>query len=66
MLEAVDVVLDAIMHSDVEPFYPLSQENGLLGIMTISQLHQFCIYTGLVGAAVYYLVEYARKKHNNN
>ncbi len=58
------VVLDAIMHSDVEPFYPLSQENGLLGIITISQLHQFCIYTGLVGAVVYYLVEYVRKKHN--
>ncbi len=56
------VVLDSIMHSDVEPFYPLSQENGILGVVSISQLHQFCIYTGLVGAVVYYLVKYVQKK----
>lgn len=56
------VVLDSIMHSDVEPYYPLSQENGLLGLITALQLHQLCIYSALVGAIIYYSVHYARKK----
>lgn len=56
------VVLDSIMHSDVEPYYPLSQENGLLGLITVPQLHQLCIYSALVGAIIYYSVHYVRKK----
>ncbi|MCP3672349.1 MAG: hypothetical protein GY814_18340 [Gammaproteobacteria bacterium] len=56
------VVLDSIMHSDVVPYYPLSQENGFLGLITVSQLHQFCVYSGLFGAIVYYSLEYVRNK----
>ena len=58
------VLLDAIMHSDVEPYYPLSQHNGFLELISVSQLHQLCIYTGLVGAVVYYAVGYVQKKYN--
>jgi len=58
------VVLDSIMHSDVEPFYPLSQANNMLGLISVSQLHQFCLYSALVGAAIYYSVQYVTKKHN--
>jgi hypothetical protein len=58
------VALDSIMHSDVEPFYPLSQANNLLGLISVGELHQFCIYSALVGAAVYYSVQYVTKKHN--
>ncbi|MCU7884657.1 MAG: hypothetical protein KZQ82_10715 [Candidatus Thiodiazotropha sp. (ex Lucinoma annulata)] len=56
------VLLDSIMHSDLEPYYPLSQENGLLGLVTVSQLHQFCVYTAVVGVIVYYSVQYVRNK----
>jgi len=59
------VVLDAIMHSDVEPYYPLSSDNGLLGVLTVSQLHQACLYSALVGAVLYYSVGYMTKKHTN-
>ena len=58
------VLLDAVMHSDVEPYYPLSLENGFLGLISVSHLHQFCIYAGLIGAVVYYSVEYVQRKHN--
>ena len=58
------VALDSIMHSDVEPFYPLSQANNLLGLISGGELHQFCIYSALVGAAVYYSVQYVTKKNN--
>ena len=57
------VVLDSIMHSDVEPYYPLSQVNGLLGIMTIPQLHQLCLYSALLGAIIYYSVHYVCRKY---
>ena len=56
------VVLDSVMHRDVEPYYPLSQENGLLGIITIPQLHQLCLYSALFGAIIYYSVHYVRNK----
>lgn len=58
------VVLDSIMHSDVEPFYPLSQANNMLGFISVGELHQFCLYSALVGTAVYYSVQYFTKKHN--
>lgn len=58
------VALDSIMHSDVEPFYPLSPANDLLGLISVDVLHQFCIYSTLVGGAVYYSVLYVTKKHN--
>ena len=58
------VVLDSIMHSDVEPFFPLSQANNMLGFISVGQLHQFCLYSALVGVAIYYSVQFATKKHN--
>lgn len=56
------VLLDSIMHSDIEPYYPLSQENGPLGLVTVPQLHQFCVYSAVVGVIFYYSVQYVRNK----
>jgi len=50
------VLLDSIMHHDMEPFFPFAIENNLLGIITIDQLHQFCGYSGVAGALLYGLV----------
>lgn len=58
------VALDSIMHSDVEPFYPLSQANNLLGLTGVGELHRFCIYSALIGAVIYYSIQYVTKKHN--
>ena len=59
------VVLDSIMHNDMEPFFPFSQSNELLGLISISALHKFCVYSGLVGAVAYFAVNYLLSKHNN-
>ena len=59
------VALDSIMHSDVEPFYPLSQANNLLALVTVGQLHQFCLFSALAGAILYFSVQYVTKKHKN-
>jgi membrane-bound metal-dependent hydrolase YbcI (DUF457 family) len=55
------VLLDSVMHSDVEPFYPFSALNGLHHYISVAALHKFCLYSGLLGAAIYYLVLALRK-----
>ncbi|HXG60055.1 MAG TPA: metal-dependent hydrolase [Planctomycetota bacterium] len=52
------VVLDSLMHADVEPYFPFSAANDLLGLVSVEALHKFCVYSGLAGAALYVLVSY--------
>lgn len=56
------VLLDSIMHFNVEPFYPFSLQNDFLGVITINQLHKICLYSGLFGAGLYYLLQYINHK----
>ncbi|MEB8433372.1 metal-dependent hydrolase [Cocleimonas sp. KMM 6892] len=56
------VLLDSIMHSDVEPFYPITLQNNFLGFLTIDQLHKLCLYSGIVGAGIFYFVQLVNKK----
>jgi len=43
------VMLDSIMHSDMRPFAPLSNVNGLLYIISIERLHEVCAIAGILG-----------------
>ena len=56
------VVLDSIMHYDIEPFYPVAISNPLLRIISADSLYRFCVYSGLVGAFCYYLIQFLTKK----
>ena len=60
------VILDGIMHSDVQPFYPISLDNPMLGYMSVAQLHKFCLYIGLIGAAIFYVVQWRNRKSNQS
>jgi membrane-bound metal-dependent hydrolase YbcI (DUF457 family) len=55
------VLLDSVMHNDVEPFFPISLSNPLFHYISVVALHKFCLYSGLVGAAIYYLVSLKQK-----
>jgi len=44
------LVLDAIMHDDVMPFWPASEANGLLYLLTVWHLHVLCLVLGVLGA----------------
>jgi membrane-bound metal-dependent hydrolase YbcI (DUF457 family) len=46
------VLLDSMMHADMEPFAPFSDANPLLGAVFLNTLHGFCVLTGLVGGVV--------------
>jgi len=56
------VLLDSFMHSDVQPFYPMSLENSFIGILSYDQINKVCLYSGLFGAGIYYLVQFYNKK----
>lgn len=56
------VLLDAVMHWDVEPFYPFSEDNPWLHIISVDQLQWFCLATAVLGAALYFLI--GRKRHS--
>ena len=58
------VILDSIMHYDIQPFYPILDSNGLLGVLSISALHKLCFYAGGVGTVIYFLVRYREQKYN--
>ena len=42
-------LLDGLMHADIRPFLPLSEENPLLGLIGLAELHLFCVGAGLTG-----------------
>ena len=58
------VVLDSIMHTDMEPFFPFTQANELLGLISVSTLHKLCVYSGLVGAVAYFAVNHLLSRHD--
>ena len=37
------VLLDGLMHQDMKPFWPFSVENPMLGLVSHSSVHIFCI-----------------------
>ena len=56
------VFLDSIMHSDVEPYFPFSLDNQFLGLISVQLLHKVCLYSGLVGAAIFYGINWRLKR----
>lgn len=56
------VLLDSVMHADIEPFFPITLQNDFLGIISVQALHKFCLYSGLLGVALFYGIGYWKPK----
>ena len=56
------VFIDSIMHSDLQPFSPLALHNPFLNWLSVTALHKACLYSGLVGALIYYSVQWLKQK----
>lgn len=52
------ILLDCIMHAEIEPFYPLAIRNQLFGLVEMVELHKLCAYAGLLGFVGYFGVGY--------
>lgn len=50
------VLLDGLMHADVELFFPLSDARPLLRLVGYGQLELFCLLSGVAGALLYLMV----------
>lgn len=55
------VLLDSIMHSDVEPFYPFVTSNSFLGLISVQALHKVCLYSALAGGILYFAISWLQK-----
>ncbi len=56
------VLLDSIMHADVEPFFPLYLENDLHLLISIDKLMKLCFYSGAVGMLIFFVVRLIKLK----
>lgn len=43
------IILDAMMHRDMRPLWPISSTNPLLELLSIEWLHFLCVLAGVVG-----------------
>lgn len=59
------VLLDSIMHSDLEPFFPFTELNPFLNWVSVAALHKFCLYTALLGGVLFFAVARWVNKHNS-
>ncbi len=55
------VLIDSIMHTDVEPFYPFTTINQFQGLISIETLHKLCIYSGVAGGVLFFAILAAQK-----
>ena len=46
------IVLDSVMHRDITPFAPFSNDNPIFGLVSLSALHWFCLGTGVFAMLV--------------
>jgi membrane-bound metal-dependent hydrolase YbcI (DUF457 family) len=46
------IVLDGIMHADMRPFAPWSDENPFLHVISLGALHLGCMIAGVVGLSI--------------
>ncbi len=46
------IVLDALMHRDMNPLWPFSAGNAFVGAVSIQALHVACVAAGIVGGLI--------------
>lgn len=47
------VLLDSVMHADMQPFYPATAVNPMLGWLSYDVIHGLCLACALIGSLVY-------------
>ena len=45
-------LLDSMMHSDVQPYWPWATGNPLLGVVGLTTLHLSCVAAGVVAVGI--------------
>jgi membrane-bound metal-dependent hydrolase YbcI (DUF457 family) len=58
------VLLDSIMHSDMQPVAPVSHANALLHVISVDSLHLVCVISGVLGVLLMYAAFRLRRPAN--
>jgi len=56
------VLLDSLMHPDMDPLAPFMKGNAMLQFVTLGQLELFCVVTGVLGAVILLAAALRRRK----
>jgi hypothetical protein len=59
------VFLDSIMHFDLSPWMPFSDDNAVLGWISVGNLHLFCIGSGILGGLVLLMWFYLTRRNTD-
>ena len=55
------VALDSLMHLDIRPFAPFSDDNAILGAISYPMLHVACAVAGVAGVALWLVRQRAKR-----
>jgi len=50
------VFIDSIMHGDVRPFFPITDNNMFLQLVSSGMLHILCLASGVIGGIIYFIL----------
>lgn len=56
------IVLDSVMHADITPLSPFSETNILFHIVSLGELHLFCVISALLALILFGVCHLLRKK----
>lgn len=59
------VLLDSLMHADIEPFYPVNLKNDISSLLSIEAIYKLCVYTGLLGLVIFFSLRTVKLKKAN-
>jgi membrane-bound metal-dependent hydrolase YbcI (DUF457 family) len=59
------IVLDSIMHPDILPLAPLSNENILYQLISLKNLHLFCIFSAFAALAILSIRKLLKSKNSD-
>ena len=55
------LLLDGLMHGDIQPLWPLASGNALYGWISIATLQSVCLWSGGLGAALWLVRRWCRR-----
>lgn len=58
------VLFDSFMHADMRPFWPASNSNPMLGLMSVDAVYRFCFWLGVASAIAWVVGKYRHSGQN--
>ena len=58
------VLLDSLMHSDMQPFWPLAGHNPLLFLVNVDAVYRYCFWVGVVGSVIWIACKFLQRQRS--